>query len=121
MNKKFLLVRKVGMTQIVEDSGLVVPVTVLLADENVVVDFRTFEKHGYDAIVLGSGLRSKKRHNKPLSTSLRALGHDKVFGTINEFRVGSHDGFSIKQVLDVSIFELNEKVLIQKSKHQELA
>ena len=55
--------RKVGMTQILEEDGTVVPVTVVRTD-SIVVGKRTQEKDGYDAIVLGIDPRKEKHTNK---------------------------------------------------------
>lgn len=58
--------RKVGMTQIIEDDGTVIPCTVVLADATV-VGKRSGEKDGYDALIVGTGERRAKRTNKALA------------------------------------------------------
>ena len=58
--------RKVGMTQIIEEDGTVVPVTVVATDATV-VGKRTQEKDGYDALMLGFGERKEKHTSKPLA------------------------------------------------------
>lgn len=58
--------RKVGMTQVIEADGTVIPCTVLLADVTV-VGKRTQEKDGYDALIVGVGERTPKHLNKPLA------------------------------------------------------
>jgi len=65
--------RKVGMTQIIEDDGTVVPCTVVLADVTV-VGKRTVAKDGYDALVVGIGERKEKHTNKPLAGFYKKAG-----------------------------------------------
>lgn len=65
--------RKVGMTQIIEEDGTVLPVTVVLADSTV-VGKRTVEKDGYDALIVGVGERKEKHTTKPLAGYYKAAG-----------------------------------------------
>lgn len=57
--------KKIGMTQIFDDAGKLVPVTVIEFPPNVVVARKTAEKDGYDAVVLGIGDMKKDRAKKP--------------------------------------------------------
>lgn len=59
-----LIARKIGMTQIFEDNGTQVPVTVLHVDPCTVISIRNEEKHGYDALQLGCGDVKTQRLNK---------------------------------------------------------
>lgn len=65
--------RKVGMTQIIEEDGSVIPVTVVVTDATV-LSKRTQEKDGYDALVLGFGTRKESRTNKPLAGFFKKAG-----------------------------------------------
>jgi large subunit ribosomal protein L3 len=60
-----LMARKVGMTQVFDDTGNLVPVTVLRIDPNVVIAQKNKEKDGYDAVVLGVDDKKKKLVTKP--------------------------------------------------------
>ena len=60
-----LIGKKVGMTQIFDDTGRLVPVTVLSLADNVVVGRRTVENDGYDAVVLGAEVVKAARVTKP--------------------------------------------------------
>ncbi|MDR0557306.1 MAG: 50S ribosomal protein L3 [Treponema sp.] len=60
-----LMARKVGMTQVFDDTGNLVPVTVLRIDPNVVIAQKNKEKDGYDAVVLGVDDERKKLVTKP--------------------------------------------------------
>ena len=57
--------RKVGMTQIFEDSGEAIPVTVIQAGPCPIVQLKTQEKDGYQAVQLGFGKQKESRINKP--------------------------------------------------------
>ena len=60
-----LLARKVGMTQIIDDAGNLIPVTVMRVDPNVVIAQKTEEKDGYKAVVVGVDDAKKNRITKP--------------------------------------------------------
>ena len=60
-----LIGKKIGMTRIFDEAGKVTPVTVLQIEDNYVVALRNEEKNGYNACVLGSGLKKKSRVTKP--------------------------------------------------------
>ncbi|AEF83682.1 ribosomal protein L3 [Treponema primitia ZAS-2] len=60
-----LMAKKVGMTQVFDDEGNLVPVTVLRIDPNVVVARKTEEKDGYSAVLLGVDDKKKSRVTKP--------------------------------------------------------
>jgi len=65
--------RKVGMTQIMDEDGTVVPCTVVLADVTV-VGKRTAAKDGYDALIVGVGERKEKHTTKPLAGFYKKAG-----------------------------------------------
>jgi len=60
-----LIGRKVGMTQVFDEKGVLIPVTVIHIEDNVVVQKRVADKNGYSALVLGSVDRKKSRITKP--------------------------------------------------------
>ena len=62
---KTLIGKKVGMTQIFDEKGLVIPVTVIEAGPCVVAQVKTVETDGYNAVKLGSGDIKDKHINKP--------------------------------------------------------
>ena len=65
--KKGIIGKKIGMTQIFDDKGKVIPVTVVEAGPCVVTQKKTVETDGYDAVQLGFGDQKPQRVNKPLS------------------------------------------------------
>jgi len=60
-----LLAKKVGMTQVFDDNGNLIPVTVLRIDPNTVIAHKNKEKHGYNAVLLGIDDKKKIRITKP--------------------------------------------------------
>jgi large subunit ribosomal protein L3 len=104
-----LIGRKLGMTQIFEESGRAIPVSVIQAGPCPVVQVKTPDKDGYAAIQLGFDPVKKQRVNKP------ALGHFKVANVdpqriLREIRVDAPDQYKIGQALDVTIFEGTSRV-----------
>ena len=101
-----LIGRKLGMTQVFDDTGVVHPVTVIECGPNVVTQIRTAEKDGYEAIQLGFGL--DKRLNKP------EQGHRRVSGfmsrTLRELKADDVNEFKVGQVIKADTFETGELV-----------
>jgi len=60
-----LIGKKVGMTQVFDESGVLVPVTVIQVEPNWIVAKRTLGKNGYEAVVLGAGTVKESRLTKP--------------------------------------------------------
>ncbi len=71
MKKKAIIGKKVGMTQIFDENGRVIPVTVVEAGPCVVVQKKTVETDGYDAIQVGFGELREKLVNKPRKRTFR--------------------------------------------------
>ena len=100
---KMIIGRKIGMTQIFKNNKAI-PVTVIKAGPCVVVQKKTVETDGYNALQLGFEEISEKKVNKPL------LGHFKKFGVkpfriLKEFRIENIDDFEIGQEIKVSMFK----------------
>jgi large subunit ribosomal protein L3 len=105
-----LLGKKVGMTQFFTESGERVPVTVLQTGPVTVIQKKTQEKDGYQAIQLGyeEFPKSKEKNiNKPTSGHFK---DQKVTRYLREFKVDNIDEFEIGQTFDVSLFEKGEIV-----------
>jgi large subunit ribosomal protein L3 len=101
-----LLGRKLGMTQIFDDTGQVVPVTVLKVGPCVVTQLRTMERDGYEAVQLG--FEESKRLNKPERGHLKAAGsHSRV---LREMKADDVSGYQVGQVLDCSLFSVGDRL-----------
>ncbi len=110
--KKGIIGKKVGMTQIFDENGLVIPVTVIEAGPCVVAQVKTVETDGYDAIQLGFGEVKAKRVNKPsmghfAKSKLEAKKH------LREFRLDDVANFKVGDEVKADIFQEGEKVDIQ--------
>jgi large subunit ribosomal protein L3 len=101
-----LIGRKLGMTQIFDDTGVVHPVTVIECGPNVVTQIKKTDKDGYEAIQLGFGL--DKRLNKPEQGHRRASGF--MSRTLRELPADNVEEFEVGQVLKADTFETGETV-----------
>lgn len=102
-----ILGRKLGMTQIFDESGNVVPVTVLEAGPCPVVQKKTKDKDGYESVQLGFDEVKEKALNKPLVGHLAKHGAP-LLRRLHEVRVD--DASAIGDVVKVDIFEEGQKV-----------
>lgn len=107
--KKGLIGKKIGMTQIFDEAGNVVPVTVVEAGPCTVTQIKTMENDGYEAIQVGFGDVKVSRVNKPMK------GHfDKADvapkKTLKEFRLDSIDGIEVGNILKADTLEVGEVV-----------
>ena len=106
-----LLCKKLGMTRIFTETGEAVPVTVLEAGPNVVVQKKTTKTDGYDALQLGFGERRRKRTTKAM------LGHFEKAKVapqrhLHESRIGAEDAekYEAGQELKVDVFTQGQRV-----------
>ena len=110
--KKGLIGKKIGMTQIFDENGLVIPVTVIEAGPCVVAQVKTSETDGYNAIQLGFGDVKAKHINKPemghfAKSKLDPKKHSR------EFRLDDISSFKVGDEVKADIFAAGEKVDIQ--------
>ena len=96
-----ILGKKIGMTQIFED-GKVVPVTVIEAGPNFVLQTKTTEKDGYVAIQVGFDEKREKNTTKPLMGIFNKAGV-KPQRFVREFRVATVEGYALGQEIKVDI------------------
>lgn len=107
--EKVILGKKIGMTQIFDENGRAIPVTVVEAGPCRVVQKKTAEKDGYKAIQLGFEEISEKKLNKPQQGHF-ARANVSSFRYLKEFRVNDPEEYAIGQELKADIFEQNELV-----------
>ena len=110
--KKGIIGKKIGMTQIFDEKGNVVPVTVIEATPNVVAQVKTVETDGYNSIQLGYGEVKDKHINKPekghfTKAGLAAKKH------LREFRVEDVENYKVGDEVKADIFEAGEKIDVQ--------
>ena len=106
---KGILGRKIGMTQLFSEDGELTPVTVIQAEPNVVLQKRTLENDGYEAIQLGFADKKESRSNKPAKGhAAKASTNPKRF--IREFRNAKLDDYEVGQELSVEVFQAGDKI-----------
>ena len=103
---KGILGKKLGMTQIFTEEGIVVPVTVVEAGPNVVTQVKTVEKDGYNAIQVGFEDAKEKSLNKPQKGHLAAANVLKKH--LKEFRVDAVEEFTVGQEIKADLFAAGE-------------
>ena len=106
---KGILGRKVGMTQVFTTNGLLIPVTVVEVEPNVITQIKTAEKDGYNSIQLGAFTKREKVSNKP------EMGHVKKANTtpkrfLKEIKGLDIANYEVGQVIGVDVFEAGELV-----------
>ena len=107
-----LLGNKIGMTQIFDELGNIIPVTILKVAPCIVTEVKTTEKNGYNSIQVGYGDVSSK------SLTQSELGHLQKSNIqplkyLKEFRMNKESEFEIGQVLNVDAFEPGQLINIQ--------
>lgn len=107
--KKAIIGRKVGMTQIFDEAGKVIPVSVVLAGPCVVVQKKTVEKDGYSAIQVGFEDIREGLVNKPMKGHFAKSGISaKRF--LRELRTDDADKYNVGDELKADVFASGEKV-----------
>ena len=107
--KKAILATKVGMTQIFDESGALVPVTVLQAGPCVVTQVKTVENDGYEAVQVGFGDIREKLVNKPQKGLFEKAGIS-VKRYIREFRFENTADYKVADEIKADIFAAGDKV-----------
>ena len=107
--KKGIIGKKIGMTQIFDEIGNVIPVTVIQAGPCVVAQKKTVETDGYNAVQLGFGDVKEKHMTKP------EIGHFKKAGTefkkhLKEFRLDDISAINVGDVITADTFAAGDKV-----------
>ena len=110
--KKGLIGKKVGMTQIFDEAGKVIPVTAIEAGPCVVAQVKTEETDGYNAVQLGFGDVKDKHINKPEAGHFAKakLANKKH---LREFRLDSIEGIKVGDEVKADVFVAGEKVDVQ--------
>ncbi|HOO25496.1 MAG TPA: 50S ribosomal protein L3 [Clostridiales bacterium] len=107
--QKSIIGKKLGMTQVFDEKGNVIPVTVIEAGPCTVVMKKTMENDGYEAVQLGLGDIKVQRLNKPLQGHFKK--HDVgVKKTLREFKKVNFAGLNVGDVIKADAFEVGELV-----------
>ncbi len=104
--------RKLGMTQIFDDVGAVVPVTVIEAGPCPVTAVRSAEADGYAAVQLAWGARKDARATKAELGHARKAGLEHAPRVLKEFRLAEGTSYDVGQALTVELFQAGERVKV---------
>lgn len=110
MGKK-LIGKKLGMTRYFVKDGVSVPVTIIKAGPCVVIQKKSLETDGYEAIQVGFEAQEEKRINQPLKGHFKAAG-DLFFRYLTEIRVDDAAAFEVGQEIKSDIFEIGDVVQV---------
>ena len=107
--KKAIIGKKVGMTQIFDESGKVIPVTVIEAGPCVVIQKKTTENDGYEAVQLGFGDVKATRLTKPMQGHF-TKANVAAKKTLKEFRLADCADLNVGDVIKADTFEVGDSV-----------
>ena len=106
---KGIIGKKVGMTQVYDEKGTLVPVTVIEAGPCVVLDVKTQERDGYTAVQVGFGSRKVKNVTKQVLGTVAKAGLEKnPPAVIKEFRTEGDCNLTVGSVVKADIFAAGE-------------
>ena len=108
---KFILGRKLNMSQIYDKDGMIIPVTVVSVSNNVVTQVRTKEADGYEAVQVGEGVRNERRISKPQKGQFKEMGN---FKALCEFRPNPGESIAAKTGDKVSLdqFKIGDAITV---------
>lgn len=104
-----LLGRKLGMTQIFDENGAVIPVTIVELGPNVVTQVKTAEKEGYTAVQVGFG-DAKAKHLAKGEQGHLAKNNVKLLRHLKEFRMADVSSYSVGQEIKADIFNAGDVI-----------
>ena len=107
--QKCIVGKKIGMTQLFDESGKMIPVTVVEAGPCVVVQKKTTENDGYEAVQLGFGDISEKAVNKPLKGHFAKAGVA-LKRVLREFRLDDCSALSVGDIIKADTFAVGDAV-----------
>lgn len=106
-----LFAKKVGMTQIFDESGTILPVTILKTELCQISQIKTLTTDGYNAVQLAYGKEKLEKINKPTLGHLKKSG-EQGFKYFGEFRVTNPEEFKLGQIIKVDTFSVGQKVRV---------
>jgi len=106
---KFILGRKLNMTQIYDASGRAIPVTAVQVRGNVITQVRTTDADGYEAVQVGEGARNPNRINKAQKGHFKDLGS---FASVKEFRLDGAVAQKVGDKMEISQFNAGDMVTV---------
>ncbi len=108
--EKAIIGKKVGMTQIFDEKGKVIPVTVIEAGPCTVVQKKTEEKDGYNAVQLGFEDVAERKLTKPELGHLKKAGEGVLKKELKEFKLAGAADMNVGDIIDCSVFAEGDRV-----------
>ncbi len=108
--EKAIIGKKVGMTQIFDEAGRVIPVTVIEAGPCTVVQKKTEEKDGYNAVQLGFEDVAERKLTKPELGHLKKAGEGVLKKELKEFKLAGAADMNVGDIIDCSVFAEGDRV-----------
>ena len=108
--EKAIIGKKVGMTQIFDEAGHVIPVTVIEAGPCTVVQKKTEEKDGYNAVQLGFEDVAERKLTKPELGHLKKAGEGVLKKELKEFKHAGAADMNVGDIIDCSVFAEGDRV-----------
>ncbi|MBW1804871.1 MAG: 50S ribosomal protein L3 [Deltaproteobacteria bacterium] len=103
--------KKLGMTRYFVEGGESIPVTIVKTNPCVVIQKKSIDKDGYEAIQVGFGEQKEKRLNNPVKGHYKAAGN-RFFTFLKEIRVDDAGEFELGQEITADIFQVGESVTV---------
>ena len=107
--QKCIVGKKIGMTQLFDEKGKVIPVTVIEAGPCVVVQKKTIEDDGYEAVQIGFGDKSEKNANKPMKGHF-AKADVALKRVLREFRLDDCSSINVGDIIKADTFAVGDAV-----------
>jgi large subunit ribosomal protein L3 len=101
--------KKIGCARIYSENGEMIPVTVIQAGPCKIVNIRTSEKNGYNAVQIAYGSVPENKLIKPVRGYYKKLGSD-LYGYLKEFRVDELKDIKVNDIVTVEAFKVGELV-----------
>ena len=105
--------KKVGMIRVFREDGAAVPCTVVEAGPCPVVQIKTEDEHGYNAIQLGFGAQKEKRASRAEVGHAARAGVEVAPRILREFKTGADEEYELGQNVTVEVFEPGQKVKVR--------
>ena len=107
-----LIGKKVGMTRIFNGEGVQIPVTVIQAGPCPVVQVKSLDRDGYQAVQVGFGSQMAKRATRAETGHAAKAGLETTPRLMREFRIGEEEAYEVGQQLTVALFEAGDLVKV---------
>ena len=108
---RMLYGKKIGMTRYFLEEGKSIPVTIVKVEPCVVIQRKTSDKDGYEAIQVGFDPQKERRINRPLRGHMKKAG-DRLFKHLREIPVEKADAFELGQEIRSDVFVVGERVAV---------